>query len=44
MKQDICSMTLGDKRIFSYFSVALGLMADLDLGKVKHVLCCKASY
>ena len=32
MKQDICSVTIGDKRVFSYFSVALGLMADLDLG------------
>ncbi|KAL5532732.1 LCB4 [Sanghuangporus sanghuang] len=32
MKQDICSVMLGDKRIFCYFSVSLGLMADLDLG------------
>ena len=32
MKQDICSVTIDDKRVFSYFSVALGLMADLDLG------------
>lgn len=32
MKLDICSVTIGDKRVFSYFSVALGLMADLDLG------------
>ncbi|KAL5529633.1 hypothetical protein ACEPAG_5618 [Sanghuangporus baumii] len=32
MKQDICSVMLGDKRVFCYFSVSLGLMADLDLG------------
>ncbi|EJD02318.1 uncharacterized protein FOMMEDRAFT_168804 [Fomitiporia mediterranea MF3/22] len=32
MKQDIFSITLGDKRVFAYFSITLGLMADLDLG------------
>lgn len=33
MKQDICSMTIDDKRIFTFMSQALGLMADLDLGE-----------
>ena len=32
MRQDICSLSIGEQRIFNYFSVALGLMADLDLG------------
>ena len=34
MKQDILSITQGEKRIFSYMSQTLGLMADLDLGKL----------
>ena len=34
MKQDILSITKGEKRIFSYMSQTLGLMADLDLGKL----------
>ena len=32
MKQDICSMTIGEKRVFTFMTQALGLMADLDLG------------
>lgn len=32
MKQDICSLTIGEKRIFTFMTQALGLMADLDLG------------
>jgi hypothetical protein len=32
MKVDIFSMTQGDKRVFTYMSQALGLMADLDIG------------
>lgn len=40
MKLDISSVTLGDKRIFSYMSQAMGLMADLDVGAL--VLSCSA--
>ena len=33
MKQDVCSLTFsGKKRIYTFMSQALGLMADLDLG------------
>ena len=36
MKHDICSVTVGGQRVFSFMSQALGLMADLDLGKLHH--------
>lgn len=29
---DICSVTQGDTRIYSFLSQAFGLMADLDMG------------
>ncbi|KAH8116937.1 ATP-NAD kinase-like domain-containing protein [Phellopilus nigrolimitatus] len=32
MKLDICSTTIGDERVFTYMSQAMGLMADVDLG------------
>ncbi|THH05764.1 hypothetical protein EW145_g4558 [Phellinidium pouzarii] len=32
MKQDICSMTIGEQRVFTFMTQAVGLMADLDLG------------
>jgi hypothetical protein len=32
MNIDLCSVTQGNTRTWSYFSQALGLMADLDLG------------
>lgn len=32
MALDLCSFTQGEKRIFSFLSVASGLVADLDLG------------
>ena len=32
MQIDVCSVSQGDKRVFSTLSQALGLMADLDLG------------
>ena len=38
MKQDICSMTIGEKRVFTFMTQALGLMADLDLGTFSEVL------
>lgn len=34
MDLDVCSVTQGDKRVWSFFSQSLGLMADLDLGKL----------
>lgn len=34
MKHDMCSVMLGGKRIFSYMSQAIGMMADVDLGRV----------
>ena len=33
MQIDVCSVSQGDKRVFSTLTQALGLMADLDLGK-----------
>jgi hypothetical protein len=33
MPLDICSVTQGDKRRFSFMSVAMGLMCDVDLGE-----------
>jgi len=32
MRHDICTVILGEQRILSFMTVALGLMADLDLG------------
>ncbi|KLO13544.1 hypothetical protein SCHPADRAFT_874023 [Schizopora paradoxa] len=32
MRHDICAVILGERRILSFMTVALGLMADLDLG------------
>ena len=32
MELDLCSFSQGEKRIFSFLSVASGLVADLDLG------------
>lgn len=32
MPIDICSVTQKDKRVLSFLSQAIGLMADLDLG------------
>lgn len=34
MQIDVCSVSQGDKRVFSTLSQALGLMADLDLGRL----------
>ena len=34
MEIDVCSVSQGDKRVFSTLSQALGLMADLDLGRL----------
>jgi hypothetical protein len=33
MPLDICSVTHGDLRRFSFMSVAMGLMCDIDLGE-----------
>jgi hypothetical protein len=33
MPLDICSVTHGDTRRFSFMSVAMGLMCDIDLGE-----------
>ena len=38
MKQDICSATIGDKRVFTFMTQTLGLMADLDLGNSLYML------
>lgn len=32
MNIDVCSVTQNDKRVLSYLSQAIGLMAELDLG------------
>ena len=40
MQIDVCSVSQGDKRVFSTLTQALGLMADLDLGKL-YLLCCR---
>ena len=32
MRLDVSSVTIGDQRIFSYMSQAIGLVADADLG------------
>lgn len=34
MQLDLCSVTQGETRTWSYFSQAFGLMADLDLGRI----------
>ena len=39
MQIDVCSVSQGDKRIFSTLSQALGLMADLDLGTLYPLYC-----
>lgn len=41
MQIDVCSVSQGDKRIFSTLSQALGLMADLDLGTL-YPPCCRS--
>lgn len=41
MKQDICSLTIGEKRIFTFMTQALGLMADLDLGTSSSLVYCR---
>ena len=33
MRMDVCSISQGDKRVFSTLAQALGLLADVDLGK-----------
>lgn len=40
MRHDICAVTLGERRILSFMTVALGLMADLDLGESYRLLSC----
>lgn len=40
MQIDVCSISQGDQRVFSTLTQALGLMADLDLGKL-FLLCCR---
>ena len=32
MNVDVCSVTQKDKRVFSFMTQAIGLMAELDLG------------
>ena len=32
MRLDLCSITQGERRTWSYFSQAFGIMADIDLG------------
>lgn len=32
MPLDVCSVTQGDRRTYSFISQAYGLMADVDLG------------
>ena len=32
MNVDVCSVTQGDRRYFSFMTQAIGLMAELDLG------------
>lgn len=46
MALDLCSFTQGEKRIFSFLSVASGLVADLDLGTehLRSVLECSVKY
>lgn len=36
MRSDLCSVTQSGRRVISYLSVSLGLMADLDI-KTEHL-------
>lgn len=43
MPVDICSVTHGDTRRFSFMSVAMGLMCDIDLGEYSQKLLQQAT-
>jgi hypothetical protein len=34
MPLDLCSVTAGTERRFSFMSIAMGLMCEVDLGKI----------
>lgn len=35
MRHDMCTVNLGEQRVLSFMTVALGLMCDLDIGKLE---------